>query len=488
MAQNQSTTSTQISTQVPDDKSLLQAVLKTDDVPTLNVATSSIKENVPSKEQITDLKESRKTPEDVSFKPASQTPTMLAMKYEICTPMLRYPLTLKRLQKVSTYIPVSINYFQIVHFMDELISTNVYFLRLGIPWHPLLSRLYFAELFFIQTLRAMRYAKIGSSTTRLFIEQLLKDYPPESLPIPGPLLPVLQSISVCTSDDPLYGSISPSISNDVGYNPASDLLDIGDESFVLPNIPAIASFLNTIIHAEGDIPDYSDINTFDDSEDRNLQGHDFPANDWQITERLVLLSPGLNCQIESNPEIDENMHMRGQELDIPVIDPDDDLTGIERYMLMSNNSTWFHNVVDVMAIYCSFFKESTTLAACSPHGPTCGLLRSRLTTLTSQNAQNNIVNTLTHAFPAQYPFLLRYDHRSYELNMAQNYQLIGQLSAVNTSTNYRGLNAWGNFNNPGTGREGPYWNQNPSLTQSLNEENLDEVESLIGIHYFKEQP
>ncbi|XP_050510000.1 uncharacterized protein LOC126886904 [Diabrotica virgifera virgifera] len=441
-------------------------------------------EEIQAKDHITDLDKSKIVPNHADFTPVTPSPVLLETKYEICAPLLRYPLTLNKLHNVSTFIPTSFNYFQVVHFMDKLMSTNIDFLRMGLPWHPLLSRLYFAELFFIQTLRAMRHARIGSSSTRQFIEQFLKDYPPESIPVPGPLIPILQSISTCRSENHMYGLISPSIRNDVGYACAADLLDINSKDFILPNIPIIAAFLNTIITAPGTAPDYSDPATFDDTQEHTLVGHRFEARNWQILERLVLLSPGLNHTMESTPDIDEEMRFRGQELGIPFIEHGTNVMGFERYMLMDEDSSWFQNVIEVMSIYCGFFKESATLGACSPHGPICGLLRSRLHDLTSQN----IVNNLDRAFPGEYPFQLMYEHRSYEENFPQTYSLMGQLSSINTSTNYPGLEYWGDFNNSRTGRSGPYWNQNPSVSRSAKEDYIQEVENLIRTHYFKEQP
>lgn len=476
------------STLINDDNSIISTTLKKDSVTTLNIVSAPSHDALPTKGQITDIKETVSAAEDANIKPSPQPPVGIALKYDICTPLLRFPLTLKKLWKVNTFTPISINFFEVLHYMDTLMASNIYFLRLGLPWHPLLSRLYCAEIFYIQVLRTMRHARIGSSVTRLYIEQLLKDFPPESLPIPGPLIPILQAIASCSSDNPLYGMICPTIPNDIGTNPASDLLRLEDQQFILPNIPVITAFLNTIIHANGDIPDYSDPTTFDDSEDHVLLGHNFESEDWQNLERLVLLSPGLNCTMESFPEIDEVLNFRGQELNIPVIQPNDNLSGIERFMLMDQDSTWFKNVIDVMSIYCSFFNESSNLGACSPNGPTSPLVRSRLHNLSSRNADVNVVNTLTHAFPGEYPFQLRYEHRTFETTIPQTYSLMGQLAAVNTSTHYRGLNVYGNFNNEGTGRIGPYWTQTPSHLDSKPEDNIKEVETIVASHYYKEQP
>ncbi|KAK9877661.1 hypothetical protein WA026_019331 [Henosepilachna vigintioctopunctata] len=182
------------------------------------------------------------------------------------------------------------------------------------------------------------------------------------------------------------------------------------------------------------------------------------------------------------------MHHLGSELDLPIIDPESDLTGDENFLLLGENSTWFHNIIDVMSTYCTFFKESGTLSLCSPQGPSTSLIRSRLHHLSSLNAGQNIVGNLEHAFPGIYPFDLIYEHRSYELVIPQIHQLMGEYSAINTSANYRTLNFWGDFNNQNSGRSGPYWIQNPSNLHTMEELALQEVEPIIADNYFVANP
>lgn len=469
------------------EKPLIDATLATDKSQTLNITTLPKKTDI-EKKQTSSITEAIVEKTDADFRPKEELKPQLAIKYEICTPLLRFPLTLKKLRKVNTYIPIMINYFEVVHYMDSLIADNIYFQKLGLPWHPFLSRLYFSIVFYIQALRAMRHARIGSTTTRLFVEQFLKDYPPESVPIPGPIIPMLQTICTCSSDNPLFNLISPFIRNEIGIENASDLLDLESLDFLLPNVPLIVGFINTIIHAEGPIPDYTIPETFDTEEDHLINGHHFEADNWTPLERAALLSPGMNCAIESTPEIDETFHQRGRDLDIPVLEGNESIQGIEKFLLMENDSSWFLNIIEVMTVYCSFFKESSNLGACSPNGPTGSLIRSRLHHLSSPTANENIVNHLQTAFPGKYPFTLTYEHRSFELNIPQAYQLMGQFCAANTSSRYRGLPIWGDFNNLNTGREGPYWNQNPSTLSSKEENSIIEIEDIISTEYFIENP
>lgn len=155
---------------------------------------------------------------------------------------------------------------------------------------------------------------------------------------------------------------------------------------------------------------------------------------------------------------------------------------------METNSTWFHNIIDVMSTYCAFFRESTTLGSCSPYGPTAPLIRSSCHTLTSNTAQENIILNLDHAFPGKYPFILKYHHRSYEMNIPQVFQLMGELSTINTSTTYRELPLWGNINGNQTGRTAPYWDQNPSNLHSQEKQSIIEIQNIVSSNYYVENP
>ncbi|CAI6355443.1 unnamed protein product [Macrosiphum euphorbiae] len=92
--------------------------------------------------------------------------------------------------------------------------------------------------------------------------------------------------------------------------------------------------------------------------------------------------------------------------------------------------SWLERLIPIMSTYCSFFKETATLGHCSPFGPSTGLISSKMTTLTSNNAAGNIIYQLQEAFPDLYQYVQTYDHRSYEISIPQPHQLMGQYSAI----------------------------------------------------------
>lgn len=134
--------------------------------------------------------------------------------------------------------------------MNLLLSTNLYFLEILDKWHPFVSRLYFGLLLLIQTLRAQSSIQVGHCQTKRFIDELMKEIPPASLPIPGPLVTILKSLSVNESSNTRFGPISPYLPTRIGPNQATTLY-LGNirSSYELefPNIPEILFFTNSII-------------------------------------------------------------------------------------------------------------------------------------------------------------------------------------------------------------------------------------------------
>ena len=115
-------------------------------------------------------------------------------------------------------------------------------------------------------------------------------------------------------------------------------------------------------------------------------------------------------------------------------------------------------------------------------------VRSRTTTLNSANAQTNGIYHLTEAFPDEYPYKLIYDHRSYEIAIPQLHQLMAQYSCMNTMCDYRGMDIWARINTIGSGRDGPYWDQNRSNLMQTSDSGFAEISDIITSQYYIENP
>lgn len=425
---------------------------------------------------------------DIDTKPEKPAIPAFARKDEIARALLRFPL-LKRTKPVtSTFAPTTFTYFEVIHTMDSLMSDNLYFLNTGVTWHPLISRIYFSILIYLQVFRAMDYAKVGKSFDRLSIARVLQDLPPERLPIPGPLVPMMKSICASQPEDDFFGLVTPEIVPEALPLQYTDLIPQLASMYMMPNIPILVELLNMIIDApEDEIPDFSSQSTIQLGQPFNINGHDFPEDMWTSTERTALLQPGMIYPTESTKEMDEEMNRFGTDLGLPDIEPVDQSNGLLEYTLLEDTA-WVDRLIPIMSTYCSFFKDSSNLGACSPYGPQTGLIRARPERFTGRNLADNEINTLENGFPGTHPFLFEYDFRSYEYSIPQMIQSMGQLSAINTSIEKRGLENWSYINSTGPGRTGPYWSQNPTNLERSQVKGLMATKAIVADYYFIENP
>lgn len=482
--------STEKVTEKVKDIKLVETITTSNDSTTLNVVPNE--PNGASEGQAiqtASTKETITTKPDVDYRPSKPTPQVLAAKDQLAAGLVRYPLSRLSLPKPSTFRPTSLNYFTVVHYMDLLMSNNIYFQREGYPWHPFVTRLYASFLFVYQTLRAMDQAKTLSLTQRVILRSLEHDLPPEKLPVPEPLAPMLKSIACCEPDNSLYSTVSPYIPEEVGPAAADDLRPRHDTDLFLPNMITLSAFAHKIIDANDDnIPDFTLPGTFDNTADRELVGNVFTAGHWTENQRATLLQPCLIYAPETTREIDETFHLNGGSLDLPAFGPNEHTTHFADFFALTDVS-WVDRLIKMMSSYSSYFKNSTNLGGCAPYGPTACLVRSRPFQLTSANAATNVIHTLTHAFPNKGCYVYLYDHRTYEHNIPQVYSMMGRYSCINTLSNYQGLGPYSRINSGHNhGRAGPYWDQNPSILRLATDAAFQTVEDHISTAIYVEQP
>lgn len=386
---------------------------------------------------------------------------------------------------ISTFTPTAMNLFHIVSVMDSVLTEDMSFPNLELPWHPLLTRLYIAELFYIQVLRAMHSIGLGSMKSKAYMDILLREVPPKTLPIPGPLVPIFKSICCTRSDLEMFDEICPLLPSIIGPDALKDLIREGNVYSVLPQIPLILGFIRTILDSDGQIPNYSDSCTFDNSQPRHLVGHVFVKGDWTELELKALLTPALAENIDTSNTIDKNFRELGGQLSLPVPEQSDNVSDIFDFMYLSQGTLWLKMVAKVMHTYCTFFKQSETLADCPPVGPTSCLLMSKAKDLTSATPADNVINTLTHAFPGKYPIKLIYEHTAYESKFPDVSIFMGQVGAINTCISCNGLGSWSSINETNRGRNGPYWTHNTITTKKTLNYAMLKIPSVIYSKWFQ---
>ena len=409
------------------------------------------------------------------------------IKYKLALLHVPFPLMPIHRPQTSTYVPTFFNAFSLIDAMDTCIGWNSYFTNSNPMWHPFISRMYFAFLMFYQILRAMDHCKLGSTKSKQAFKLLSECFPPESLNIPGPLLPVFQSI--CASKSPKYvryGCVGPLLPEIMGPATCRDIIPPTSSCYGLPNFPLLAGFANRIINADPDnIPNYGDPDLIMDNSHFTVNGYDITAN-WGQDQRTAFLQPGMVYPPQTSSDTIYNFNRHGAELHLPSYGPDDHATHITDFLKLED-TRWMDYVSPMMADYSTFFKESETLGDCSPFGLSTSLVCSEAKLLTSVGTADNLILCLERAFPGKYPFELAYKTRSVEMEIPLLDQAIARYSGTNLQFDHENLDIW-NINTTNHGREGPYWSIQSYNLYSDVEISLDHARQLIPTYYFIEKP
>lgn len=275
-------------------------------------------------------------------------------------------------KKVSSYVPSALMMSYIVHLMNSVLVDNFYFKRYSPDYHPYVLRLYFAVVFIIQVLRAAHDAKQLDPEAHEFLVRFLSNYPPESLPIPGPLVALFKTI--CTSQPEItsYGKVYPSYPAQPGPATRDHFVANNANILIFPQVPAILALLehlNSLINATQ--PTYP------------KKGKHFPVQAAAVTfghhafpaaanrsdlEKWSLICSGLEYPCEADAKLNEAFAERYDNFDFPTTAANDDVSNYYGFTSMSSGMHWFSTVVDVAAAAALYFENSGTLADCSPSG------------------------------------------------------------------------------------------------------------------------
>ncbi|KAK9880333.1 hypothetical protein WA026_010218 [Henosepilachna vigintioctopunctata] len=325
--------------------------------------------------------------------------------------------------------------------------------------------LYFGILFIVQTLRSELKAGTITPRHKRFVLKFLRNYPPETLNIPGPLVALFESLNPAKPSNTLFATVTPKIYHSAHNLRAGQLINYDRHDVFrlsLPYIPGILGFIQKLITAApAAIPDFTLPNAFDNTAERTLNGHVFQPNQWNEIERATLLLPGMLYIPETNRDIDTSFNRYGDRLNVPTPIAASNIRYTDEFCFLNQDDSWFGNVSQVMSTYCNYFVGSSTLATCSDVITTAPLAISDYTKGSTPNPEDNPIHTLTRAFHPTGIFELEYQHSTTEVNIAPTAAMI----ATGTKTNCRtSLPELGLFSELGTNivtRTGPYWLHTP---------------------------
>ncbi|XP_050224102.1 IAA-leucine resistant 2 [Mercurialis annua] len=281
-------------------------------------------------------------------------------------------------KNVSTYVPSSLMMDHIVHLINSTLLDSFHFRRACPDYHPYILRLYYAVLFIIQVMRASRHANILSAEGSQTLSYLLDVFPPESLPVSGPLLELFKTLCCSQPENPTYGLVSPRLPIPLGPATRRDFMLTAAEHHIIPNIPGIMALiadLNDKINPASDNQAVypakgKHIPVSSTATSATVFGHhSFGAAATRTTAyKWSLCSSGLQYPCEADEKLHEEFAERLDSFDFPATAETDVLSSFNGFLHVSKSQNWFANVRAVAADVAPFFEGSGTLADCPPFG------------------------------------------------------------------------------------------------------------------------
>jgi hypothetical protein len=396
--------------------------------------------------------------------------------------------------ETSTYVPSFTFLFMTLAIMDNQLMNNFNFSRSQPHWHPFMSQAYFGVIIQIHVLRVMKGILPLPPMIQMFLDTFESIFPIDSILIPGPLVPILESITAFEGNFSNIGNVCPNF-------PTFTLNNAG--SFCLPNgfhtiWPNVFFVLDQIRHeADTAIP-------------ANFAAHRYFTNIFTVpaaaanlaaTGKLLDTPHGRHTPFVTEQRLEAHRAWISRiafptraQLTAMIALPGD-LT-IEQSIGFTDATNaympWFAEFAPVMTVYARYFEGSSPLSAISTRGLGAA---GNICRFTAGSRISPAPATFVAATVA--PALIVVAHylpsavvnttcqvRNNDPNMEELAEQYGMLSMVNVD-----LNGAGNgVNPPGNGqlRSGPYWTY-PTLRSLSNVNIYPGVPLVIRDNYVKER-
>nr|CAH2618897.1 putative coat protein [String-of-pearls partitivirus]CAI5383978.1 putative coat protein [String-of-pearls partitivirus] len=291
---------------------------------------------------------------------------------DILTPFVGIHITYAPKMKLSNYVPCSYMMDYVVHQMNYNLVDNFYFKRHAPDYHPYVLRLYYAILFWIQCLRAANTVCALEPDQHQLLSHFLDAYPPESLPVAGPLIPLFKTLCSSQPEFSTYGAIYPRIPVRAGPRRRHQFVRDNTASFSLPNVPgifALLEHLNTLINGLQPLYPRKGAHTPVAEAAATFGHHAFPARpDRSPLESWSLCTSGLQHPCEADARLNEAFAERYANFDFPVTAANDNTSQLRQFLGFRHQLAWFAQVKNVAASASTFFTGSGYLSDCSPSG------------------------------------------------------------------------------------------------------------------------
>jgi len=400
---------------------------------------------------------------------------------------------------ISTYLPSSRMMFTLLHYMSMEMMHHFYLKRAVPQYHPIYLRLYVSQLFYIQVLRCMNYAGISSPRQRLFVDQFLEEFRPETLPIPGPLVNFFKAICVFSPEYASYGLVSPKLYETLGNNDGlnTSLTVETSSPFVLPQVPLIMWYASWLRNPANGLQNgtgpygFSPLTTANENADDlaaainigNVPFLQHKAN-WPDRNAWALRSPGLEYSIEQDQSLLDSLRAYRQSVALPVFDNGASRQYINQFLCLDGNRSYFRHLSSMVNALTDFWPGSGTLADISVHGISTGyVLSTAQPDPTTDNTAfvkpldlGNLYYTGDHSW-------LQTVHTSTSLGLPPVTEILATATQTNLAVPnhpyYRNIGTY-DPDNPDFFRTGPFWAIRPIIAKSLIDNQFQKLSTIAS--------
>jgi hypothetical protein len=268
---------------------------------------------------------------------------------------------------VNTFVPSFHALSLAVVECDNLMASTHRFVRSHQHWCVYVSQLYFSVLFYFRIFDCMELAGVATPAVRTTLQWIKNAFDPRRIRIPGPLVPYFQSLSVCASNSTLLGDVCPVVPQ--GLTASRDnFYSLDDYRYALPNVPALMDCLIEYTYIDwADDPDQ-----VNDEHTSLFRSPVTDANHDAIAQALV--GPGISTVQEQSASEYRTFRRASYRLHLP---PRAQVFNSTRTVAWTqflcfapfpgvanhrNFTSWFPQVVALMADYADYFHGSISLA------------------------------------------------------------------------------------------------------------------------------
>lgn len=409
-------------------------------------------------------------------------------------PYLDFKLIETPFMQKSWFIVDTNMMYHLVHIGDSIVSSNYEYNRYQRNWHPYISRIYFGVLAMIQTARCMEFSRGLNYKDRSFLNEFLHRFPPNSLSIPGFMIPYFQSICCSIVQGTTYGHVYPRLPKTDNYHPRDQKTGApkpNSFSYKIPNIPQLIGFANRLTslgdkfeRCEERYMEFKPTEPFKSqkfSEDTAIiNGYDWAqrsaGSDVIDSENVgkaggnsidgddlkwYFCTPGLVHEPECGDKMTRNFAMYGSRIQLPKFDAQSSFDSLAKYLGMDESMRWFEVISSVMYRYAKWFRGSGDLSQCLLEGPAAGQVE-----IHYRCSEEELT---APKYPGDYRFHqdFEFSARTINMNLTDFEAALGFYSQINTvyHTDHPYLSSSGPL--PNNFARGPYWASSKAIKDSV---------------------